>query len=85
MRVVTYEWKIKREREWRGNVATFHSFKIILVIDIVLRLKQMTKKFYWLNQNYLFTMDALIGIYGVVHTFDTKIIIKKKLGCMAKS
>ena len=23
-------------------------------------------------------MDALIGIYGVVHTFDTKIIIKKK-------
>ena len=23
-------------------------------------------------------MDALIGIYGVVHTFGTKIIIKKK-------
>ena len=29
-------------------------------------------------------MDALIGIYGVVHTFDTKIIIKKKIGMHGK-
>ena len=54
MRVVTCEWKIERERV-KGDVATFYSFRNILAIDIVSRLKQMTKKFHSLNQNYLFT------------------------------
>ena len=54
MRVVTCEWKIERERV-KGDVAAFYSFKNILAIDIASRLKQMTKKFHSLNQNYLFT------------------------------
>ena len=71
MRVVTCEWKIERERV-KGDVAAFYSFKNILAIDIVSRLKQMTKKFHSLNQNYLFTMNTLMNIYGVVPIFGTQ-------------
>ena len=71
MRVVTCEWKIERERV-KGDVATFYSFRNILAIDIVSRLKQMTKKFHSLNQNYLFTTNTLMDIYGAVPTFGTK-------------
>ena len=71
MRVVTCEWKIERERV-KGDVAAFYSFKNILAIDIASRLKQMTKKFHSLNQNYLFIMNTLMDIYGVVPTFGTK-------------
>ena len=74
MRVVTCEWKIERERV-KGDVVAFYSIKNILVIDIVSRLNQMTKKFHSLNQNYLFKMNTLMDIYGVVPTFGTK---KKK-------
>ena len=81
MRVVTCEWKIDRERV-KGDVAAFYSIKNILAIDIVSRLNQMTKKFHSLNQNYLFKMNTLMDIYGVVPTFGTK---KKKLGHMAKN
>ena len=71
MRVVTYEWKIERERV-KGDVATFYFIKNILAIDIVSRLNQMTKNFHSLNQNYLFKMNTLMDIYGVVPTFGTK-------------
>ena len=71
MRVVTCEWKIERERV-KGDVAAFYSIKNILAIDIVSRLNQMTKKFHSLNQNYLFKMNTLMDIYGVVPTFGTK-------------
>ena len=71
MRVVACEWKIERERV-KGDVAAFYSIKNILAIDIVSRLNQMTKKFHSLNQNYLFTTNTLMDIYGAVPTFGTK-------------
>ena len=38
----------------------------------------MTKKFHSFNQNYLFKMNTLMDIYGVVPTFGTKKKKKKK-------
>ena len=62
---------IKYWKRVKGDVAAFYSFNNILAIDIVSGLKQMTKKFHSLNQNYLFTMNTLIDIYHLVPTFGT--------------
>ena len=56
-------WK----REWRGCSCIL----FILAIDIVSGLKQMTKKFHSLNENYSFTMNTLIDIYSDPLIWDT--------------